>query len=101
MREDLIHQVSVQDTVLRNLGVLQNARLLSFDEFLERASAVRFGITSGLVGGISVCDMDTLIYRVQPATLTFESGGAMTEEERQKHRACKVRDALKQGMEDS
>lgn len=101
MRETLTCQLSVQDTILRDLGILQKARLLSFDEFLRRASSVRLGIAAGLIEGIGVCEMDTMIYRVQPATLTFESGGTFTEEERHKFRARIVRESLKLGKEGS
>jgi protein arginine kinase len=99
MREELIHQVFVQDTIWRDLGILQNARLLSFDEFLERASAVRFGVAVGMIHGIDICDMDTMIYKAQPATLAYEQGEALTKEERQKIRARMVRQTLKEGTE--
>lgn len=99
MREELLHQVSIQDGVLRNLGVLQNARLLPFEEFLKRVSAVRFGIVSGIIHGISVQEIDALILKTYPATLIFHSGKVLTEEECQKLRAFMVREVLKQGME--
>ncbi|QAT49824.1 ATP--guanido phosphotransferase [Caproiciproducens sp. NJN-50] len=100
IRDALICQLSVQDTILRDLGILQKARLLSFDEFLRRASSVRLGISAGLIGGIDVCEMDTMICKAQPATLVFENGEALTEEERQKLRARMIREGLKQGTED-
>ncbi|MFU0833185.1 MAG: Protein-arginine kinase [Oscillospiraceae bacterium] len=99
MREELIHQLFVQDSILRNLGILQNARLLSFDEFLERASAVRFGVAAGMIRGINICDMDTMIYKAQPATLAYEQGESLTKEEHRKLRASMVRQKLKEGME--
>jgi len=100
IRETLICQLSVQDKIFRDLGILQKARLLSFDEFLRRASSVRLGIAENLIEGIDVCEMDTMIYKAQPATLIFESGAALTEEERMELRARMIREGLKQGMED-
>lgn len=100
IRETLTCQLSVQDTIFRNLGILQKARLLSFDEFLQRASFVRLGIAAGLIGGINIGEMDTMIHKAQPATLIFENGVTLTEEERLKLRARMIREGLKQGTED-
>jgi protein arginine kinase len=99
MRETLTRQISVQDTILRDLGILQKARLLSFEEFLRRASAVRLGVAVKLIRGIPVCKLDTMIYKTQPATLAFESGEAMNDEGRRELRAQIVREGLKLGTE--
>lgn len=99
MRKTLARQISVQDTVLRDLGILQRARILSFGEFLQRASSVRFGAAEGLIRGIAAFEMDTMIYEVQPAALTFKSGTALTEEDRRIFRANIVREGLKSGTE--
>ncbi|MCI1964874.1 MAG: ATP--guanido phosphotransferase [Oscillospiraceae bacterium] len=94
MRETLTGRLSVQDTIFRDFGILKNARLISFEEFLKRASAVRLGITAGLIKGIAVSKLDTMIYKAQPATLIFDSGEALTEEECCKLRARMVREGL-------
>lgn len=100
-RELRAGDLDVQDTVWRNLGILQNARLLSYDEFLEGASAVRFGVACGLVKGMALSEIDALAVRVQPATLMLENGGALPAEERRALRAAAVREAFHQGMEGS
>ncbi len=100
MRENLAHQLSIQDMILRDLGILKHARLLSYDEFLKRASSVRLGIAMGLICGIAIHEMDTMIYRTQPATLAFCDSRALTDKERRELRARIVREGLKLGTED-
>lgn len=100
-RELRAGDLDVKDAVWRNLGILQNARLLSYDEFLEDVSAVRFGAACGLVKGISLCEIDALTVRIQPATLMLENGGALPTAKRRALRAELVRKAFNQGMEES
>ena len=45
-REKLAGKLTVQDTVCRSYGILKTARLLTYDEFLEFLSAVRFGVAA-------------------------------------------------------
>lgn len=93
-RNKLIQDISVQDTVGRSLGILQSARLLSYDEFLDLASIVRFGIAAGFVHSIGFEIMDELVIRVQPANLILETGRKLTIDECRAVRAKMVRETL-------
>jgi protein arginine kinase len=95
-RDKLIKDISVQDTVERSLGILKSARLLGFDEFLGLASIIRFGIAAGLVKNISLCKVDGLAMRVQPANLVLQAGYGLTQNEERAFRAKIVREALVQ-----
>lgn len=93
-REKLARELSVQDTVGRSYGILKTARLLTYDEFLEFISVVRFGVAVGLIREIGYGEIGKLSMRVRPATLTRESGRELTAEERHELRAKVVGEAL-------
>lgn len=101
MRKTLSGDLDFQDAVWRNLGILRNARLLTFDEFLERIGIVRCGAASDLVRGVGITALDALAVRVRPATLALENGSSPPAEESRALRARLVREALSGGMEDS
>lgn len=94
VRQKLIRSISVQDTVGRSLGIFRSARLLSYDEFLDLASIVRFGIATGFVKSFRVEKIDSLAMRVQPAGLALEAGVGLTGEEECAMRAGIVREAF-------
>ena len=100
MRETLLANLDFQDAVWRNLGILRNARLLTFGEFLERVGTVRLGIASGLVHGVGITVLDALAVRIRPATLALETGAPPPAEENRALRARLVREALTGGRED-
>ncbi len=93
-RKKLIRSISVQDTVGRSLGIFRSARLLSYDEFLDLASIVRFGVACGFEKGLRVEDVDRLAMRVQPAGLALEAGMGLTADEERAMRAKIVREAF-------
>ena len=94
-RAELLKQVAVQDRIARSVGVLQTARLLSGEEFMKLISNVRFGISAGMLSGVSIEDVNALSAAVQPATLSAEHGSPMTAAQRDRTRAEMVRTALK------
>lgn len=93
-RNKLIQDITVQDTVGRSLGILQSARLLGYDEFLDLISVVRFGVAVGFVKDIRYETIDDLVMRVQPANVTLETGRRLTADERRAARANIVRDTF-------
>lgn len=93
-RKKLIRNISVQDTVGRSLGIFRCARLLGYDEFLDLASVVRFGIASGMEKDFRVEDIDSLVMRVQPIGLALEAGVGLTDDEECAMRAKIVREAF-------
>lgn len=93
-REKLARELSVQDTVGRSYGILKTARLLTYAEFLDFISVVRFGVAAGLIRDIGYTEIGKLSMRVQPATLMRENGGDLTAEKRHELRAKIVGDTL-------
>ena len=82
-----------EDKIFRSLGVLQSARLLSTDEFMELISAVRMGAARGIID-TELEIMNELIVKMQPATISAESGSATDAAQRDAARATAVREAL-------
>ena len=93
-RKKLLADISVQDTVGRSLGIFRSARLLSYDEFLDLAAIVRFGIAEGFEKDFSVVDIDALTMRIHPSNLVLEAGMGLTENEERAMRAQIVRKAF-------
>lgn len=93
-RKKLIQDIRVQDTVSRSLGILRSARLLTYNEFLDLASVVRFGVAAGFLRGIDYQLIDGLVLRTPPATLMLEYGTTLTDSERRAFRAKMVREAF-------
>lgn len=94
-RESLMRQQpQLEDRVFRSLGLLQNARLLSHDEFMALISDVRLGVAAGLVQDVTLDTVSALINEVQPATLTAAAGKNLDAASRDFLRAQKVREAL-------
>jgi len=94
-RQELAAKLDVQDTVFRSLGILQNARVLTNDEFMRLISNVRFGVSVGLIQNIGYNDISRLIIKVQPATLMLLSGKKLTPNDRHILRAQIVNGILK------
>ena len=92
--EELAEKPEIQDTVSRSLAILQSAKMMAYDEFLQLASNVRFGISVGLIENIRSDQLNRLMIAMQPATLTLRSGKKLTQNERRILRANQVRDLL-------
>lgn len=93
-RRSLAEKLEVQDVISRSLAILQSARVLRNDEFMDLISNVRFGIAAGLVSGLEFADIDRLMIQAQPATLTLSSGKKLSLSERHALRAQAVSRAL-------
>lgn len=87
----------VEDRIYRSLATLQNARLLSFRETAEHASAVRLGVGIGLLLDIKTKTLNELLLFSQPAHLQKLFGKEMSPQERDIRRASYVRAKLKTG----
>lgn len=96
IRDDLSKSVAVQDKISRAAGMLKSARLLSCSEFMNLVSYVRFGLSTGLLSGITEEDLNGLSTRVQPATLMAASGKPMDQNQRDILRAQLVRQVCSQ-----
>lgn len=92
--ENTVKAPAEEDKIFRALGILQNARLLSGNEFMELISKLRFGAASGIID-IPVEKLNALIIDMQPATLSVAYENIDSVTARDALRAEKVREAVK------
>lgn len=93
LREELMKTVGFQDLFWRSYGILKNARVLSFDEFMEAISVLRAGALNEQTG-LSPEKINELIFTMQPATLNVTYGRRLDRRERDIKRAENVRKAF-------
>ncbi len=94
VREQMLKNPAWEDKIFRALGILQNARLLSCEEFMQLSSLVRLGAAQGLLD-ISLAKLSELIADMQPATINAREGKSLDAAGRDELRAREVREALK------
>lgn len=93
-RLELIKQIEIVDLIHRSLGILQNAYLLNINEFMELISNVRLGIETKEIQNISLCNIDSLILKVQKANLFKISKKDLNATDLEERRAEIVRKTL-------
>lgn len=93
-RETLVKSMEAQDVICRSVGILQNARMLSNNEFMKLISNVRLGIATGLIVNIPYDAVSSMIAQVQPATIMLPSDKKLTPSERDALRAKIVSERL-------
>lgn len=59
----------LEDKVMRSLGILKNAVILTSDETMSLLSDVRLGVNVGIIKNISLEDIMKTMYAVLPATV--------------------------------
>ena len=60
-----LNKYQIEDDIFRSLGVLQNARSISFDEVISNLSMVRLGCAQGLIKDISSKTLNKLLITLQ------------------------------------
>jgi len=95
-RETLLSSVrsKIEDKIWRAWGILQHARLLTSQEFMNLASAVRLGVSLKLVHQESLQTLNELMVETQPSHLQFLMGKQLEAAERDIFRADWVRQKL-------
>lgn len=83
----------VLDSIWRAYGVLKYAHSLSSDEFMSLMSNVRMGAAMGLIGNLTLPQVDALVIAAGPANL-MEQLGDMRPDQRDAARAKLVRENL-------
>jgi len=86
--------LQIEDKVMRALGVFTHSRLLSSEEVIGLASAIRLGATLGMEGLPPVELINEILLCSQPAHLQLMAGREMSSNERNAHRARFVREKL-------
>ncbi|MEE3333054.1 MAG: protein arginine kinase [Ruminococcus sp.] len=91
----MAESLETQDKILRSIGVLKYAKLISCDEAMSLLSNIRFGISCGLIDDIDTETIDTLIGEVQPATMIVNKREELTPQQRDKLRAEIIKNTLR------
>ncbi|MCL1921160.1 MAG: ATP--guanido phosphotransferase [Kiritimatiellaeota bacterium] len=86
--------LAVEDTLARALCLLKNVLLLPSGEAMELLSALRFGVSVGLVTKLTVKKIDQLMLTIQPAHLQREVDKTLTPEQRDEFRAVLLKRQL-------
>lgn len=84
----------IEDKVWRSFGILRNARVLTSNEVMNLLSALRMGVSLGLIEKISYREINELMIMTQPAHLQKFIGREMENTERDMIRADFVREKL-------
>ena len=83
---------TLTDRVLRSVGILKHAYMMSTEEFIKLFCEVRLGISKGIVESISYEQLGTLLVEAMPATLTLSSESTPKgEAARDKLRAARIK----------
>ncbi len=93
-RETLLKSIETKDTIMRSLGILKTAYIMTHREAVDLLSNVRFGICAGLIDNINIEDINDLMTEIQPATLMTIIGEALSPKDRDIKRAEYLRNKL-------
>jgi len=83
-----------EDKIWRSIGILKTARVMSSHEFMNVCSVVRLGILLGIVGTITVRQLNELLIQTQPGHLQETLKRELTPLDRDIARADIVRERL-------
>jgi protein arginine kinase len=84
----------IDDKIWRAYGLLRFARSLSFEEVMNLLSGVRLGVSMNLLSGLRVYTLNKIMIYAQNAHLEQAAGRALSDMERDVHRAALVRRIL-------
>jgi protein arginine kinase len=90
----LQNKYKFEDKVLRALGILENARVISSDESLKLLSDVRLGLDMGIIKDISKDQLNGLFVMIQPGSLQKVVEKDIDPQERDIQRARVIRHVL-------
>ena len=88
-------EIEVLDRASKSYGVLTNAILLSYNEFLGHIANVKLGVLLGLFSISNIEALDDLIVQVRPASLCGQYGKEISQKDRDRVRAEYVSAKLK------
>ena len=91
-RSQMAQDVAWQEKIDRAAGILKTARVLSSSECMELLSYVRFGISVGILQGVTTEELNGLMVNVQPGTLIAKAGKPLDQNQRDVLRATKARE---------
>lgn len=94
-RSNACKRLDTQDYIMRCLGTLRYARLIDNRECLSMLSSIRMGVSEKIIKGITLDEINALMTEIQPATLTKLMDKELTAQQRDKERADRLRESLK------
>lgn len=83
----------LEDRLMRSIGILRNARLLTASEWMRRWSDARLAVQAGWLQ-MDLSDLDTLLNEAKPAHMEERAGRELSPAERDEVRATLVREAF-------
>jgi protein arginine kinase len=87
----------IEDKIGRAVGILSHARVLSGQEFMNLASAVRLGIGLGMLDRPETKLLNELMVQIQPSHIQRQVGSDLNTDQRDLHRANLVRSRIVNG----
>lgn len=84
------NELKTFDKAKKSFGILTNAVLLSYGEFLSHIANVKLGTMLGMLNLGDIKEIDDLIVSVRPAMLCYEYGRRLNATDRDRLRAEKV-----------
>jgi protein arginine kinase len=95
-RERILNDAVIEltDKVYRAWGILLYARMLTISEFLNLASALRFGINAGIFKEITIHQLNRMTLTIMPAHLQLFRQKTITEERYDYERADVLREFI-------
>ncbi len=81
-QERMAKSIETQNKLLRSLGILKYASLISCDEAMERLSDIRFAVSVNIIKDIDISETDSLFEKIQPATMIVNEGKELSSQER-------------------
>ena len=92
------HELQTTDSAKKAYGVLSNAVLLGYDEFLNEISKLKLGAMLGYIDIDDIGKLDNLIVNVRPANISYVYGKQLSDLERDICRADMVKKFLSENM---
>jgi protein arginine kinase len=83
------------DRIMRSVGLVKYAQLISTEEAMEHLSLMRLGVSMGVLHGIEIPALNRLFLLVQPGHLQHHAGHDLTQHERRGERASVLREHLR------
>lgn len=86
----------IEDKVWRSYGILRHCRKVAWKDVMSFASALRLGISLGMIKDVSIATVNKILFTTQPAHLQNRFGRKMDPNERDVIRAEVVRKAIEE-----
>jgi protein arginine kinase len=88
------NELKTMDRVRKSFGILTNAVMLSYSEFLSHVAQVKLGAMLGMINIADISAIDDLIISVRPANICEQYGKRLSELDRDLFRAESVGNKL-------